>query len=112
MKQYINVEQLNELTEKQRRRLGKWALTKEEIKWYDRGAEYPLLTIGQMMEFLIERKNFTFLGTLEQNDPKEWCNILWEEVKKEFDLEIKTTGEKVEIFLDKKLIGRGTFSIR
>jgi hypothetical protein len=72
MKQTITMLQLNELPSKAVIYLKQWALKRHY---------YADLSIGQMMDFLIDHKNFAFLGNLELIDASDWCDELWEEVK-------------------------------
>lgn len=92
MKQQITKEQLKELTDKQRRELGQWALRKDDIKWEDRGAQYPLLSISQLIEFLYQ--NVTVVIESEERESPiggwivskqyhsiELIDALWKKVK-------------------------------
>ena len=118
MKQHITVEQLNELSEKGKEKLRKW--WKPIVgDWFDddgymriipddetKGAfvlnsfHTPLLSIGQMIEFLDEHlktdwsicsgKNLLFFGRsdrneiygkIPQNRKGELCDALWKAVK-------------------------------
>jgi len=55
MKQHITVKQLNELSEKGKKRLRKWWDKDEQyVKHYP----LPLLSIGQMIEFLVKNDAF------------------------------------------------------
>lgn len=107
MKQHITEQQLDELSEKGKRELAKWFVKWMESKdTYCPNHEYklndkeflPLLSIGQMIEFLDEKNSlFEFhyfdlfivedYGTdgKEWLKPKDWCDSLWEAVKKELN---------------------------
>lgn len=118
MKQHITVEQLNELSDKGKERLRAWwkpqagDLATAEGDGYRavlvynfsvntiKQAQYPLLSVGQMMEFLSESE-YAFeitcdIGMLtmdkfigyEQREAmgsEELCDALWEAVKEELE---------------------------
>ena len=82
MKQHITVKQLDELEEKEK--LEKWCFRKRYFN--SRIPErlvMPLLSIGQMIEFLYEHKydygDVDFL-TFDDSTP-DICDALWEAVK-------------------------------
>lgn len=123
MKKHITVEQLNELSDKGKRRLRKWwkptfgdkiYYEKKSIEyWFDNDDKYnmdnwknlgwgiahkepkpkqykdhrlPLLSIGQMIEFLRDSsyEGSSYFGANEtdvQHQGKELCDALWEAVK-------------------------------
>ncbi len=124
MKQHITTKQLNELSEKRKEKLREWWKPKEGdwVAYYEAGESpvpykyktliignnlklekkrknvCPLLSIGQMIEFLGDNKVklfFTFnndIGwagggtryssiTLEKHGKDELCDVLWEAVK-------------------------------
>lgn len=116
MKQHITPDQLNELSDKGKERLREWWKPKDG-DFYENGGHVeivpddwmkygwrpwkgyiPLLSIGQMIEFLEEHgelfdvvKNFFDYGTTkatfedvglkEEADKLEICDALWEAVK-------------------------------
>lgn len=103
MKQHIAVDQLNELSQKQRLALRKymlkdWARPMVNKKGESIHAEIPtedyLLSIGQMIEFLVEKTNHKFDDILYEGTNWavyygygstkriELCDALWEAVKK------------------------------
>lgn len=83
MKQYITIEQLNELNKEQLVKFYTWV----ESKSYQR----DLISIGQLIEFLDKRKFPTYWISAIGKDAgregtyypsaKELCNALWEAVK-------------------------------
>lgn len=109
MKQYITIEQLNELSYDAKRALRKWWKPKlgdwyvcEHPAWSKTPAlatykhhawkskrGYPLLSIGQMIEFLNEHPEKFDLskrgqwgdGYFDFNWDGELCDMLWEQVK-------------------------------
>lgn len=48
------------------------------------GKFYALPSIGQMLEYLVKCCDYTVLGDMEQNDPKTWCDLLFEKVKETY----------------------------
>ena len=100
MKQHITVKQLNELSEKGKSRLLKFV---RKTDWEDyycecgpsnherwRNTYLPLLSIGQMVEFLDENKKRTRvwaiysawrIGKKGGGDVECICDALWEAVK-------------------------------
>lgn len=93
MKQHITEEQLNELSDIGKKTLKEWGLKrnwnneKPNIVFLTDGKVQgwlPLLSIGQMIEFLNDRelRQFTsrFMEMVEESD-KELCDALWEAVK-------------------------------
>ena len=91
MKQHITPKQLNELSEKGYKKLVDWAEDRNRVKG-EVGTVYPLLSIGQMIEFLDgkfinfwrgQRKDW--LIVIDDNHEvivkKELCDCLWEAVK-------------------------------
>lgn len=122
MKQHITIEQLNELGEKGKKQLRKWYYPKrsngdliiyhEPINPVFRnttmifgerpmyGDPTPLLSIGQMIEFLDEH-DVDILTSLQCEQPahdfsseymfkpKDWCDALWEAVKEILNKENK-----------------------
>ncbi len=115
MKQYITVKQLNELSEKGKERLKKWVISHSyniggfkhcegqwiEVKGIKKGIEefkwpFPLLSIGQMIEFLDEQNDGEYFDAMWANDKnntrghyrsfsweykEELCDCLWQAVK-------------------------------
>lgn len=97
MKQHITTKQLNELSEKGKKALWKWAKDKEfeHFGYWDKGnRDLPLLSIGQMFEFLDEHyallslekrggnKPYWIFGTCEKYEKnKSPVDTLWEAVK-------------------------------
>lgn len=108
MKQHITTKQLDELSEKGKKRLSKQlpkyknpgGLPKKglilTVSGYHQIGELPLLSIGQMIEFLREHVSFAIymdLLVISKNEHiskpgKEWhiayvelCDALWEAVK-------------------------------
>lgn len=92
MKQNITIEQLNELSEKQRRNLDKYMSLKSESLYIVESLKKegettytyrePLLSIGQMIEFL-GLNTLHGLMCEEQGGPieGELCDALWNAVK-------------------------------
>ena len=79
MKQNITLEQLNELPNRAKCKLSVWYYTRElDPKEVCLGN--PLLTIGQMFEFLIENGT-RYFESMSRNEAKNLCDIRWEEVK-------------------------------
>lgn len=103
MKQYITIEQQNELSDKAHMSLVEWCnknISSEEAVWGQHGGECRgganlheyLLTIGQMIEFLDEKSEvgtlkILFDRYLDQID--ELCDALWEAVKQALGEESK-----------------------
>ena len=115
MKQHITIDQLNELTDKKKKKLAKWwkpAVGDYYVDSYFKDRElnigalqgfsgvlakepyYPLLSIGQMIEFLSENaKNedswlFPLVEEVQIDYPvaikaEYVCNVLWEALKEE-----------------------------
>ena len=125
MKQHITTKQLNELSEKEREKLRKWWKPKDgnfysvmekdkfmggdvlyglsDVDWLKENNSLPLLSIGQMIEFLVEKQDKGWrdlhiemlhdrwgVGTCYDNDIPKWkfkndkgelCDALWEAVK-------------------------------
>ena len=89
MKQHITVEQLQELSYKQAIKLDKIIIsTSYEGGIYNDGIDgmfLPLLSIGQMVEFLVgKQRNLCIRFLLNENDcldTKNLCDALWEAVK-------------------------------
>ncbi len=100
MKQNITLDQLNELSEKGCKSLAHWLSTKatsvddlkENWKWtHVHGYTIPLLSIGQMIEYLSEKyreERTEYLHSMWPEwwenfdcDPEYLCDILWEAVK-------------------------------
>ncbi len=77
MKQYITIEQLNELSEKG---------YKKYRVWFYEGAfrfSTPLMNIGQMIEFL-DGKALWAIELVQRDEATkkdELCDVLWEAVK-------------------------------
>lgn len=98
MKQHITEEQLNELSEKGKERLRKWWKPKEYDLYMNEEGEVssvwcceddvtstdmPLLSIGQMIEFLNEYGEI-YLGTVKiitWEPTQELFDVLWQSVK-------------------------------
>ncbi len=98
MKQYITENQFNKLSDKAQEALKNWTVEKEYP-----ADEYPHLSIGQLMEFLVERikdihierfnggKKYSHWdvstcydeGWKFGQEQKELCDALWEAVQKE-----------------------------
>ena len=96
MKQHITVEQLNKLSEKEKDRAREWVIQKLETNpsWNNvpLNEESLLLSIGQMIEFLLEKnphRNYWFQCQGEvccwfhpiESKHKELVDALWEAVK-------------------------------
>lgn len=109
MKQHITLEQFDKLSTKQKNNLLKWALEKEYVVRLPNGIDdllgrpyyVPLLSIGQMIEFLDEHDKFPTLFKycvgekewtlghdedhgvtfVDEHKNTELCNALWEAVK-------------------------------
>ncbi len=98
MKQHITIQQFNETSEKGKRVIRKW--------WYSKGYQYndfdadgneiedPLMSIGQMIEFLGEDwVDYVFVamkdGSILFNFQGELCDALYEVVKKVAESDIK-----------------------
>lgn len=120
MKQHITPEQLNELSEKGRERLRKWwkpdfdtityydAKTDKKVKSEPLTEHLPLLSIGQMIEFLGDLDWFVAEDALERvfvddmypdhtllmASPGTYCDALWEAVKEELEREFKGGKER------------------
>lgn len=99
MKQHITIEQLNELSLKGKRKLFERMLRTKNFEANLLWVESPLLTIGQMIEFLSDKHdNFTIGkisswyidldisdGSHDVYDVMELCDALWEAVKEELN---------------------------
>lgn len=90
IKQHITVEQTKELSEKATKRIIAWALEHSPQNWQCRcPCKCPLLSIGQMIEFLDEHKYFYgedvtasfWLPGLDWREINKMCDFLWEAVK-------------------------------
>jgi hypothetical protein len=99
MKQHITLDQLNELSEEEKKKLSDWNLNwnpdnEVMMTWVKCGDNLclPLLSIGQMIEFIGNRRVYPDLDSLlgdylvcnedyEHHNVEEWCDILWEAVK-------------------------------
>ena len=93
MKQNISIEQLNELSDKGKEKLRKWWIPKDgdisidplwtgEQFWSvdsDKDA-LPLLSIGQMYEFLLDNGE-TYFEASSRYDIENLCDSLWKEVR-------------------------------
>lgn len=109
MKQYINQKQFNNLPNKAQESLRQWTVEKGYAVnglAEDGGYGYPRLSIGQLIEFLAERKkdihierfdggkrhSYWNISTCYEEEwkfgreQKELCDVLWEAVK----MELKT----------------------
>lgn len=102
MKQNITIKQLQELVGKQDEVLHKWCVKKG---YSSKGKSISLLSIGQMLEFLGERKggfyriqfseskllnevlwfNYKFKEFDEKYENKQLCNSLWQAVKEKLN---------------------------
>lgn len=95
MKQNITPKQVEELSEKANKKLIKW-LKKNDYYYLYATSEGRILSIGQMIEFLIdnryyiilEQEDLNYKWVLTQNfveggyyENKELCDVLWEAVK-------------------------------
>jgi len=104
MKQHITEKQLNELSEKGRIRYASWCDPRDGLNWpagrRKDGTPFkfklPLLTIGQLIEFLREKITVTIymdiliLGVHDkQIKYTELCDALWQAVKEVLILEDK-----------------------
>ncbi len=102
MKQQATLEQLNELSEKGKEKLQKWwdkteytsycEHCKNEGLYYEDPKNEPLLSIGEMIEFLDENKYWLTIERLNEGwglfedptgryDKSELCDALWLAVK-------------------------------
>lgn len=96
MKQHISVEDLQQLSDKGKGRLIEWWAshqfsTCEIYRESKNSARYPLLSIGQLIEFLEEKDNFWYQSFWMINNEEdlfvqkgyvsELCDSLWEAVK-------------------------------
>lgn len=106
MKQYITIKDLNQLSEKGKKRLREWSQSKgygkDELVQWTNGEKtmmpFDLLSIGQMIEFLAENNELfigveenpwnekrnlqlTFFNTKIGKAPSDICDELWEAVK-------------------------------
>lgn len=97
MKQHITAEQLNELSEKGKKKLRKWSqnLDSSFDLTEDNDNGLPLLSIGQMIEFLQQHHlktdpmnmTITYSSSLlswwfkDEKQYRELCDALWEAVK-------------------------------
>jgi hypothetical protein len=99
VKQRITIEQLQELTSAQERRLRTWWERQDGDRRYgcrpdpferitepdDRGYSLPVLNMGQMIEIIgLGRLEKVVHLTIFWNIP-ELCDALWDEVKKKLD---------------------------
>lgn len=91
MKQFITIEQLEELNEKQKNNLSVWyhdhsSHVDQEVETDIPRHNLPLLSIGQMIEFLDEVEGNSYIDVSYGIDA-EWRNIgpitLWDSDKKE-----------------------------
>ncbi len=123
MKQHISEQQFNNLPPKAQKRLKQWTIDKGfaidssifygyQFEPEDDGkiwTPYPNLSIGQLIEFLVDRKkdihierydggkkysNWSISTCFDDKwkfgkEHKELCNSLWEAVKKELDISNK-----------------------
>lgn len=90
MKQNITKDQLNELSEKGKEKIRGWQMEPYKGTWYE-GELSPLLSIGQMIEFLGDfcidvdlsngKLNGTGYITEAREDGMELCDALWEACK-------------------------------
>ena len=105
MKQRIIPDQLNELSSSQKIALRGWFLAKfpitrgGEIPWVNTKPPLPLMTIGQMIEFLSDKYENFIIGKIHSwyidldisdgshdvYDIMELCDALWEAVKEELN---------------------------
>lgn len=107
MKQNITPKQLNELSKKGKEKLGRWWYGKkvEAFEYEFNLTELPLLSIGQMIEFLDEYTNIGELVKIERlrgnngwivdagsivTDEEELIDNLWEAVKEILEKNEKT----------------------
>jgi len=74
MKQHITIEQLNELTLEQRMKLGRWLFPHPQVFTH----EIPLLSIGQIIEFLQDHEYFEENCDLIGEPLHTVCNLNWE----------------------------------
>ena len=96
MKQQITDKQLNELSEKGAIKLREWSHSKyanddkDYPNWnnFDKENKYgllPLLSIGQMIEFLDENRDLEIEAGFEKGilwwKSEELCDALWEDTK-------------------------------
>ncbi len=73
MKQHITIDQLNELSLEARLKLGKWLFSPPNTF----NNELPLLSIGQMIEFLLEQDSGYFsIDTLPVHSPLDFEMVL------------------------------------
>jgi len=105
MKQHITIEQLEELTLEQRMKIGRWLFPPSQVLTH----EIPLLSIGQIIEYLDEKMPISMIGhqsewhggkwywnggeipkeltersledSLKTYQAEELCDALWEAVK-------------------------------
>ena len=80
MKQHITPKQLNELSEKGKAELFKWRVKKGYARNPDKKTS-PFLSIGQLLEYLIEHDYFMEDFTFD----KHVCDSLWKEVREHLD---------------------------
>jgi len=97
MKQRITIEQLNELTEEQKKNLRlRWSVTTGDFFQHESGwgivtqyvhpdeHDLPLLSIGQMIELIDQNRNdqmWSVMAEIESCRTHDLCNELWESVK-------------------------------
>lgn len=109
MKQHIDKQQLEQLSSNGRTKLDQWAISKDYIEWTNQCNDHecncayttdPLLSIGQMIEFLDEQDscneiNIANDGGRYSNEHYQWtvyscdsdtnkpelCDALWEACK-------------------------------
>lgn len=94
MKQHITEEQWNELSKKGKQKLVVWALDHEYIGWENQchddecNCAYitdPLLSIGQMIEFLHRDPYFVELEDIPITET--YCDDLWKACKEILEME-------------------------
>lgn len=90
MKQYITEKQFYGLSEKAKDKLEKWYLKDVPVGTTYTRMPPPLLSIGQMIEFLdiVEVRGVLLIESRGDAghivlllDQDEWCDALWDEVK-------------------------------
>ncbi len=79
VKQHITVKQLNELTESANKKLVRWIKKRKYYNFYAT-SEGRLLSIGQMIEFVIDHNEIWRLEIVTAGLPS-MCDDLWEAVK-------------------------------
>jgi len=82
MKQHITKVQLNELSGKGKVRLFKWITEKGYARNLDVEPN-PLLSIGQMIEFLVD-SDYIMMDDFDFDD-NELCDTLWQATKEELE---------------------------